>query len=388
MKKTTSQIIAILAITLSISACKKDNTGENNELKKAVVANYATIVHANYNDALAKAEVLKTKIDDFVAAPTQASLDAAKQAWLDARLPYGQTEAYRFYSGPIDDDNGPEGLLNAWPLDEAYIDYVQGNATAGIINDTAAHPVISKQVIENLNEQGGETNVSCGFHAIEFLLWGQDFSASSAGNRPFTDYTTAPNAQRRGAYLQACAALLVEHLDALVAAWAPSSTGNYRASFESQNSDVAIKNIIQGIGFLTKGELAGERLEVAYDSQLQEDEHSCFSDNTHNDVRMNILGIQNVFLGSYQTTAGSTISGSGIYDVLKLKDAAAADELKAKLEDSKTKCYAISAPFDQQIVASNTTGRAAVKAAIDALKLQGDKLAAAAKNAGYDIVIE
>ena len=48
---------------------------------------------------------------------------------------YSPTEVFRFYGGPIDDDNGPEGLLNAWPLDEVFIDYVLGNPDAGIIND-------------------------------------------------------------------------------------------------------------------------------------------------------------------------------------------------------------------------------------------------------------
>jgi putative iron-regulated protein len=45
-------------------------------------------------------------------------MDAAKEAWLTARQSYGPTEAYRPYGAPIDDDNGPEGQLNACPLDE------------------------------------------------------------------------------------------------------------------------------------------------------------------------------------------------------------------------------------------------------------------------------
>ena len=70
-----------------------------------------------------------------VAARVRSFLVPARKAWLAAREPYGQTEAFRFYGGPIDDAKGPEGRINAWPLDEAYIDSVKGKAGSGIINN-------------------------------------------------------------------------------------------------------------------------------------------------------------------------------------------------------------------------------------------------------------
>ena len=62
----------------------------------------------------------------------------------------------------------------------------------------AAFPEITAEALTAANEEGGETNISTGWHAIEFLLWGQDLSATGPGARPATDYTTAPNAERRG----------------------------------------------------------------------------------------------------------------------------------------------------------------------------------------------
>jgi len=392
MKRLAIYTGMLCFIAFCLSSCKPKETGPSTELKKAAITNYAAIVYANYSDALTKAQVLKTAVDAFVASPSQVNLDAAKQAWLDARVPYGQTEVYRFYEGPIDAADGPEGLLNAWPMDEAFVDYVQGNANAGIINDLVNRPVISKTVIETLNESGGETNISCGYHAVEFLLWGQDLSASSAGTRPYTDYLTtggtSANQARRGEYLKICAELIVDHLQQLVDAWSPSSTSNYRSSFVNGDADAALTKIIQGMGFLSKGELAGERIEVAYDSQLQEDEHSCFSDNTDNDIKMNALGILNVYNGSYLRSDGTTVSGTSIYDVVKAKDATVADAAKAAIQDGATKANLISAPFDQQILGSNPTGRQKVKDAIDALKLQGDKIALAANALGLTVTIE
>lgn len=391
MKNLTTILFAALCI-YTLQRCKEKDNGPSSEAKKAAVTNYANMVYANYSDALAKAEILKTKIDAFVAAPTQTSFDEAKLAWKEARVPYGQTEVFRFYGGPVDDDNGPEGLLNAWPMDEAFVDYVQGNATAGIINNVVSYPALSKSVIEGLNESGGETNISCGYHAIEFLLWGQDLSSASAGNRPYTDYVTvggtALNQARRGQYLQICAELLVDHLQELVNEWSPSVTGNYRQSFVSGSSDAALTSIIQGMGFLSKGELAGERIEVAYDSQLQEDEHSCFSDNTHIDIQMNALGIKNVFTGSYTRTDGSVISGTSVLDVLKAADSDLAEGLNSDITASVAACDAIPAPFDQQILAGNTSGRQKVKSAIDLLKAQGDKLALAAQALGLTVIVE
>ena len=142
-------------------------------LKTAVVANYAAGVHASYSRSLGSARAMDMAIDAFLADPTPATLEAAKRAWLIARDDYGPTEAFRFYSGPIDnEEDGPEGLLNAWPMDESYIDYVEGDASAGIINMPGGYPQITAELIESLNEEGGEENVSTGWHAIEFLLWG------------------------------------------------------------------------------------------------------------------------------------------------------------------------------------------------------------------------
>ena len=143
-----------------------------------------------YSRSLTSAEALDQAIDRFLNDPSAARFDAAKRAWLLARDDYGPTEVYRFYDGPIDnEEDGVEVLVNAWPLDEAYIDYVVGSPNAGIINNPADFPSIDADLIVSLNEEGGEENVSTGWHAIEFLLWGQDTSEDGPGVRPLEDYT-------------------------------------------------------------------------------------------------------------------------------------------------------------------------------------------------------
>lgn len=352
-------------------------------LKGEVVANYADMVFANYQDSLQTVLALQEALQSFVAAPSPESLEAAKMAWLAAREPYSQTEVYRFYGGPIDDADGPEGLLNAWPLDEAYIDYVDGAESAGIINNPDQYPEITTELLVSLNEMGAEENISSGYHAIEFLLWGQDLQANGSGDRPYTDYTTAANAGRRAQYLLAAAELLVTHLQALVNEWDPAGTNTYRQTFLAQPPDQALQQILTGMGVLSKSELAGERMFVAYDNQDQEDEHSCFSDNTHRDIAGNAQGIFNVYSGSYKRIDGTTVNGPSLADLLTELDPQMATEMDSLAEAALAQVSAIQPPFDQAIVLAEH--RPAVLAAVNALQDQGDKIAEIANLLGLSI---
>ena len=323
-------------------------------------------------------------IDAFIDAPSAKSLRAARQSWLVARDDYGPTEAFRFYGGPIDDEEtGTEGLINAWPLDEAYIDYVEGAPNSGIVNDPGSFPSINADLLVSLNEEGGEANVSTGWHAIEFLLWGQDLSLDGPGNRPYTDYTTAANADRRAAYLATASDLLVTHLRELVDAWAPGG-GNYRAEFESAGSNEALRRIITGIGELSRGELAGERMNVAYAERSQEDEHSCFSDNTVSDIIGNARGIDMVLTGSYP----GGVSGLGVLDLVRVVDADLANRLSSEVTVSMGAVRAIPSPFDQHLVdgvSDDDPGRRSVLTGIESLEAQTDTIVDAAEALGVTI---
>lgn len=355
---------------------------------KDVVENYAELVYASYEDTHQHAIDLKEEIVTFISNPTEQGFEKAKEAWLIARETYGQTEAYRFYGGPIDGENGPEGQINAWPLDEAYIDYVAGseNNNVNIINSPEKFPEITADFIASMNEKGSETNVSSGYHAIEFLLWGQDLSEGpGAGERKYNDYldgeeATAQNARRRKTYLLETVDLLLRDLKAVKEEWKPNQQ-NYRAEFVS-NSDKSIEKIVSGLGKLSKGELAGERMFVAYDLRSKEDEHSCFSDNTHNDIIANATGIQNVYLGKYESFAGdSTLKGPGIYDLLKQKDESLAEELKETIAKGLAESKKITPPFDQQI--KSEAGRKQIAQTISLFRKQGDLFAASANKFGF-----
>ncbi len=344
----------------------------------AVAADYSKLVYASYEDTLAAAQALHTAVTAFIAAPSAEGLAKARTAWLAAREFYGQTEAFRFYAGPIDDKNGPEGAINSWPMDEAYVDYVVGKPKSGIINNPKVK--ITTKTLATQNQRGGDENVATGWHAIEFLLWGQDLSETGPGDRSFEDFVDGktPNANRRREYLKVVSALLVDDLQTVTQAWAPDAK-NYRAKFEKAGPD-ALRRMLVGIGSLSRGELAGERIEVALASQNQEDEQSCFSDNTHRDIVTDALGIQNVWLAHYQRADGSVLQGVSLRDLVASKDAAIAERTSSHIAASVQAAEGIHAPFDREIV--DPAGRKRVQAVADALKLQSRDFVDAAKAIG------
>lgn len=387
-------LAAALAGLLMVSGCTKQTNEEanttadtqteventesttNTELSAAdkahtdrLAISYANMAHAAYKDSLETAKTLQTAVEKYVATPTQENLEAARAAYKAARQPYSQTEIFRFDEGfvtandkrQIGSVDGWEGQVNAWPLDEALIDYVndsyQGeyNSKDNIINSDSITvgsikqdtSTITPELLAEMNEIGGsEANVTTGYHAIEFMLWGQDVNgvAEGAGNRPVTDYVTetgqctsgdtanddASICERRGEFLKAAAQLLVDDLTAMEAEWQPESEDTLRSDLMARKYDNGLRQIMYQMGSLALGELASERMQVAFVTGSTEDEHECFSDLTHLSYANNARGIQNVFNGSYKTVAGKSVGGYGVKHYLVDTDNKdAADKLAA-----------------------------------------------------------
>ncbi len=358
------RILTIAALVpLALTGCEDEETTDGTAPIPAVTAsaleNYAEIVHASYEDSLTAAREMGDDLGAFADDPTDATLQTARTAWLDAREPYLQTEVYRFYDGPIDNPtNGPEGLINAWPLDESYIDSI-----------IAGDEGINADNLEALNEAGGEENVATGYHAIEYLLWGADTSPDGPGDRPATDFDEAESdeAERRKIYLYTTSDMLIAHLEGLTADWADGAA-NYRAEFLGATDEEGLRRVMTGMIVLAGFETGGERLQAALDSGDQEDEHSCFSDNTHRDMIQDVRGIRNVWTGEYQRLDGTTIEGPGIDEVVRAADAALAGQIDSKLNEAYANAQALEVPFDQSIQPGNDEGRGKVEALILSLR--------------------
>lgn len=381
-------------LTLAVAGLCLAAPAQAEPTAEAVAATYADIAQAMYEDSLATARELDGAIDAFLAEPSAEGLEAAKAAWIAARRPYQQTEVYRFGNAIVDDW---EGKVNAWPLDEGLIDYVDPAygiesdenplyAANVIANSSVKHGVdvidtgtITKALLaDTLQEIGGvEANVATGYHAIEFLLWGQDLNGTKAGAgvRPWTDYSltqcTNGNCDRRAQYLATASDLLVDDLGWMAKQWAPG--GEARAQLEAKGPDGAVATILTGIGSLSYGELAGERMKLGLLLHDPEEEHDCFSDNTHESHYYDVVGIHAVYFGSYERVDGSEVSGPSVADLVAAKDPALAEETKAKLDATLAAAEALKQraeskeAYDQMIGADNPEGNATVQAVIDGL---------------------
>ncbi|KQV44253.1 MULTISPECIES: imelysin family protein [unclassified Rhizobium] len=362
----------------------------------AVVKHFVEVGHAKYEDALKTAEALDKAVDALIATPGEATLKAAREAWLAARNPYQESEVYRFGSPIVDEW---EGRVNAWPLDEGLIDYVDPsygtesdeNAlfTANVIanktikidgKDVDASNITPEFLSGTLQEADGiDANVATGYHAIEFLLWGQDLNGNGpgAGNRPYTDYDQANctngNCDRRAAYLKAATTLLVSDLKEMVANWTPDGAATKHIEADPK---AGIAAILTGMGSLSYGELAGERMKLGLLLHDPEEEHDCFSDNTYNSHLHDAIGIQAAYLGDYTRTDGTRMTGPSLSELVAAKDPALDKEMKDKLAATITAMQAMAKrgetveKYDQMIAEGNTEGNAVVQAAIDGLIAQ------------------
>jgi putative iron-regulated protein len=363
---------------------------------KDVADTYANIAQAGYADSVVRAKVLKAAVDRMIGAPTAENLAAARSAWIAARVPYMQTEAFRFGNKIVD---AWEGRVNSWPLDEGLIDYV--DKSYGTASDS--NPLYSANVIANRTLTVGgrkvdaskitkellvdtlqeaekiEANVATGYHAVEFLLWGQDLNGTGpgAGNRPVTDFDlkrcTGGNCDRRIAYLRVVTDLLIEDLEEMAASWAPDGAAR-KALFAPETDPLTV--IFTGLGSLSYGELAGERMKLGLLLNDPEEEHDCFSDNTHNSHYYNVIGMENVYFGRYTRIDGSVVKGASVSDLVRAKSPEIDDrvrkafaETNARLTSLKTRAETKEA-YDQMLGEGNKEGNAVIEAAIEALIAQ------------------
>ena len=340
---------------------------------------YADLAFESYAASAGSAAEMRKVIIAFLEKPDETNLAAARKAWTEARVDYLRTETFRFYDGPIET---VEGEVNAWPLNEAAIDYVEGKPDAGIINTATAN--LDAEALVALNQKQDEKDVTVGWHAIEFLLWGQDASATGPGNRPASDYVPGQgNNDRRRAYLQAATDALARTLHGLIHQWEPGSKTNYRANFEALPQREALGRMVNGMAILAGYEMMSERMGVALDSGDQEDEQSCFSDTTKQDFVADLEGIKQVWTGK-----SSGKSRAGLDELVKSQKPELAAEVDKLMADAETKIAALGNPWDQVLAsAKDSPQRKAAEDAVTSLQALADGLKKVGNTLGVIVLI-
>jgi putative iron-regulated protein len=380
MKRCISVLLSVL-----LPACGDDErapTTSEPEPEARVVRQYAVNLDANYKDVIEGVRGLQTAVEDFVAAPSEGGLGAAREAWLASRPAYGKCEISRFYGGPMDE---AQGGMNEWPIDETFIDYTASTPTGGIINDPAGHPTIDETLLRDAAGRGGIENISTGFHAIEFLLWGQrPDQAGGPGQRPYTDYVdggTAANQDRRRTYLKVAVDVLLADMLALDAEWDLAQPKSYGAKMVDGSSHDGLENIVRGFTSMAIGELLYERIMDPYVTRDRKDEESCFSESTMVDLKANAEGVENVYLGKYEKLAGASVS-----DLVKAKNPQLDGVIRAQLALARQAIDSIPEPFDHSVIApEDSDDNRKVREAIDTLRPLQDQFREMASAIGVSV---
>ena len=350
-----------MALVTSVTACMKQPTQSHVEAtEESVKQHYVTLAYAAYSDSLQSAKALQSAVDRFIQDPTEANLSFAKLAYKNARIPYQQSEIMRWDSDIALQTVTPnqqvvsvdewEGQVNAWPLDEGFIDYTADNQSSGIINNPTDYPDISKTLLIDQNGNGGEANVTTGVHAIEFLLWGQDLNGTQAGagERTASDYNVKAcevgNCQRRADYLEAATDLLVDDLTQMVAEWSPNAVSTPGSlAYNYLTSDIALDYMLLSMRAMATDELASARMGSGLELLDVEEEHDCFSDFSHIAIYYNFQGVKNAFYGQYES-----LSGPSFADLVKQKNPPTYNSIDAAFERIETKMKAIYDLGEQQ----------------------------------------
>jgi putative iron-regulated protein len=122
-----------------------------------------------------------------------------------------------------------------------------------------------------------------------------------------------------------------------------------------------------------------------------EEEHDCFSDNTHNSHYYDVAGMRAVYLGRYEGNDGKVTEGASLSDLVRAADPAVDDAMRAALDKTLAAFTAIKESadsgrmaYDQMLAEGNEAGNALLQAAIDALVAQTRTIEQAVAALGLD----
>ncbi|QQD25210.1 hypothetical protein GJQ55_12340 [Venatoribacter cucullus] len=292
--------------------------------------------------AAQSAQELDSKLAALLYNPGEESLAAARHAWRTAYDAWLETLLYAYL--PINDppDWASKGidyqqtiaLLDSWPIEGGYIDYLPGYPFSGIVNDLTL-PLNEDSLLAQ-HRFSDPTYASLGYHALEFMLWGAD------GERPPRDFlpqeNTAPvvassdeegtaanpetdsgdadlpvsvntvqNHNRRRQYVQLVSEQLQKHLHRLQRRWEPSN-GYYAGLLQHARPEQVLNASLMAMQQLLSEELLGKRLSG---------NSSEFSNSSWADARAIVNGIRLLFVPD-----SSNEDPNGLATVLRNRDQA------------------------------------------------------------------
>ncbi len=299
---------------------------ESSDLQITIIKDFADVVIIpTYQQLVAKAAKLSQTTNAFTSNPNETTLKAARDAWIAARAPWEQSEAFAF--GPAD-SLGYDGDLDDWPVNETDV--------KAVIN---SNEKITQEFIGNLQ------TTEKGFHTMELLLFGNN------NNKKAKDFSP-----RELTYLKALATAFDATAKELLQSWQSGVQGKppYRQVLVTAGDEnnpayptvaAAIEEIVQGaMGCLD--EVGNEKIGEPLATKSAEGLESRFSHTSLNDFKNNVLSVNNAYLGE---VAMAGTSGKSLSELVAQKDPELDKQVKEEINKAIAAIDAVPAPIETNL---------------------------------------
>jgi putative iron-regulated protein len=330
--------LILISSLIFLAACSpKNETSTDEELNKiqidssAFAAQVGIIAYTYLSDASQSVQTLDSQLASFMYHPNPMSQAEIQQSW---RLAYNSFLRSLIFSYlPIQDPPDWQSQrigyshllaqLDSWPIEGGYIDYIQGYPFSGIVNDLTLD--IDEDSIRSQHGFTDPSNASLGYHALEFMLWGNDgkrsardfFPQENTAPIPINDdvvttqflddsskeslegsahgniliQTEAPeiklqNHNRRRQYTQLLIELLQKDLHRIQRRWEPSS-GYYAQLLQQSDSKKTLRSAFIAAQGLISKEILHKRFQLI---------SSEFSQTSIDDISALLSGIELWFM--------------------------------------------------------------------------------------------
>lgn len=183
--KTCLKLLAIAILLIPLACSKQENLPSPDPSAAHAYPLDASALEPfthHYSETLQKkldastltALLFDDSIKQFLATPNVANLEAAQQKWQETYALFNDTSPFTV----LTDNPAQHSYIDSWPILPGYIDAISGFPNSGIVND------VTLELNEaNIRQQHGLTfpgEVSTGFHAIEFMIWGETTTAENS----------------------------------------------------------------------------------------------------------------------------------------------------------------------------------------------------------------
>ncbi len=312
-------LMSFFSLSLLIS-CKDDPVNPDKSYDDQLQNIASDVILKTYQSLADKSTLMAGVLQGMENNPSAQFLDAARQAWRDAREPWEQSEGFLF--GPVD-QQGIDPAIDSWPVNETDLDAVLNGAQP-----------LTKSYIDGLD------GTLKGFHTIEYLLFGVD------GTKRIGDFTP-----RQFEYLTACSESLSGATQQLYNSWKPDGENFIKNIIDAGKAGESIypsqKSALQEIlnGMITiADEVANGKINDPFVQQNVTLEESRFSANSKQDFADNIISIQNAYTGNYLDQ-----NGTGISFIIKEKNATLDTKVKQQIQEAINAILAIEGTFTSAI---------------------------------------